>query len=1179
MYVLNNKPSLIQVFFILFLVAHSGLLFGQSQGEENPNLSVITSFNSGISLMDQFKFDAAIQEFNSILAQNDKIIPAWVNLGISHFYGQDYDKALAAFEKALTLDPSEIHSHFVSGLIYINRDQVEKAIDSFTRVIEQDSEDVSANYYLGRLLMRNRDYEEALKYFENVIKNEPYNASAHYNRATALSRLRRMDESRKAMERFRELQELFGSTTVGLQYLEQGQYAVAIQELPAKYLPDYQDPRPSDVRVTFRNVAEESGIIFQHQGPGEIDFTPLANREQFETVIIPWLGSGAAFGDFDQDGNYDIYLANSGSDGALGKLFHNLGDGTFLDVTDESGITESCKTTMALWGDYDNDGYPDLYLVNHGRNLLYHNQQDGTFKNVTDECGAGDEGTGLGGAFVDYDHDSDLDIYVANFIDPDGLDMADKHFPEEFPGAPNRLYRNDGKGKFTDLTQEANLEGGISKTTAVLTGDFNNSRDTDFYLVNYREEDYLLSNKRDGSFELISSFNNDHPIVGATAGDLDGDGLLELLLPVLEEKGFQILKGKHLAFPKPEDKLPYSLNGRLNPINVQTLDYNNDGHLDVLIINAPLFEPAGEDPSILLYRNNGDSLEDVTSEVGLDKFKGLPLRGLSIADYDNDGDLDITVNVNGGAPLLLRNEGGNGNNWLKVTLEGTVSNKAGVGVKTEIRAGTHWQKIENLGGQGFLTQSPSTIHFGLGQHTDVDLIRLLWPNGILQSERELSINTTVPVRELDRKGTSCPLMYVWDGDSYRFHSDFLGGGAYGNRLGLETFNYPDTDEYIKLNRDTTKLKNGKLALTLNSQLEEVIIYDKVELAVVDHPRDYEIYPDEKLLPGPPYLPFRLLTTESASFPVSAVNGKGVDVLHSLKKIDRLYPPVPNPLPFKGYSDTHELILDLGDVNPDYTVLLMYAWIDYADSSSNLAAAQAGLQLRPPYLQVKDQQGNWVTVIEQMGFPAGLPKYMTVDLSGKFLSESREVRIITNMKIYWDQIRVGTGQLRDDYRINRIKPYSAELRFKGNPVPWSPDGKLPRLYDHDRVYFPDWKVHVGAYTRFGDVLELLDEIDDFYVITRSGDEIGIEFALDSLPPLPEGWVRDYLIYVDGFGKDMDPNSGAPQFLGPLPFHGMSTYPYSEEFPDLEAHRKYREKWNTRHFYRAVPELGTRREAEE
>jgi hypothetical protein len=207
--------------------------------------------------------------------------------------------------------------------------------------------------------------------------------------------------------------------------------------------------------------------------------------------------------------------------------------------------------------------------------------------------------------------------------------------------------------------------------------------------------------------------------------------------------------------------------------------------------------------------------------------------------------------------------------------------------------------------------------------------------------------------------------------------------------------------------------------------------------------------------------------------------------------------------------------------------------------------------------------------------------MTVDLSGKFLSASHKVKIVTNMKIYWDQILVDSGQSRDDYRLYRLGADSAELRFKGFPKFVSPDGRSPNVYRYDEPSRAEWKVHVGAYTRFGDVKPLLQEQDDRFVITRSGDEIEARFDVTRLPSLPDGWVRDYLVYVDGFGKDMDPNSATPQFLGPLPFHGMAEYPYTRNSPFLDdpALREYLEKWNTRLVEHAVPDLEQLKAAEE
>lgn len=339
-----NKKLTLNLFLILILALLSGLfLIGQEESRSEKSREVLSRFNSGIALMDQFKFEAAVKEFTAILELDPLILPAWVNLGISHFYGQEYDLALEAFRQALKIDPYEIHTHFVSGLIYINRDQVDQAISSFREVLKQDSQDVSANYYLGRMLMRIREYEEALFYFETVIKNEPYNASAQYNLATALSRLRRTDESRKAMDRFRVLQDLFGSTTVGLQYLEQGKYAVAIQEIPSESLPGYTDPAASQIAVTFKNIASESGVTFTHSGPGKTSLK-VTDKNYFENNIVPWMGSGAAFGDFDRDGFYDLYLSNSSGQGARGSLFRNLGNGTFEDVTEKSGLVEHHQT-------------------------------------------------------------------------------------------------------------------------------------------------------------------------------------------------------------------------------------------------------------------------------------------------------------------------------------------------------------------------------------------------------------------------------------------------------------------------------------------------------------------------------------------------------------------------------------------------------------------------------------------------------------------------------------------------------------------------------------------------------------------------------------------------------------------------------------------------------------------
>jgi hypothetical protein len=708
--------------------------------------------------------------------------------------------------------------------------------------------------------------------------------------------------------------------------------------------------------------------------------------------------------------------------------------------------------------------------------------------------------------------------------------------------------------------------------------DFDNSRDIDMAVANLGAADQILSNMRDGSFSDVAMKAGlaEAGSADLNVGDVNRDSLMDFVLPGREASDSTV------AVNQPDNRFEKVVLGSeiwsSAPVtyhNSALLDYDNDGDQDVLLAGSDIFgkgNTAGN--SVKLLENRKESFFDVTEAVGLGSVESLPVRGVSVADYDNDGDVDFALNVNGGKALLFRNKGGNQNQWVQVQLVGSSSNFAGIGTKVEILAGRLRQKVELAAGHGFLSQSPPVAHFGLGQNRSLDVVRMLWPGGVLQSEIDPQMNQRLSITELDRKGTSCPILYVWDGTNYRFQTDFLGGSAFGALVSPGQFNYPDTDEYIKLDRKALRLKDGYVAVTLNNQLEEVIFFDQLQLVAVDHPGDYDVYPDEKLLPGPPYDDFRLFTVSNPQLPIAASDSEGQNVLPEISHIDRDYPEGFGKLRFKGYSELHELEMDLGNVDPERVILIMHAWIDYADSTSNLAASQAGVKLVPPYLQVQDASGEWVTVVDRMGFPAGLPKPMTVDLSGKFLSSSRKIRIVTNMRIFWDQILVESGQPRMDYQLHKLPVANADLHFRGFPKFVSPDGRMPKVYDYNRIQpAAQWKTHIGGYTRFGDVVPLLDSIDDQFVITRAGDEVEALFDVQSLPPLPEGWVRDYLVFVDGFGKDMDVNSAAPDYVGPLPFHHMSSYPYpaGEIYPRSKETKDYLRTWNTRIVDQWVPEL--------
>jgi hypothetical protein len=287
----------------------------------------------------------------------------------------------------------------------------------------------------------------------------------------------------------------------------------------------------------------------------------------------------------------------------------------------------------------------------------------------------------------------------------------------------------------------------------------------------------------------------------------------------------------------------------------------------------------------------------------------------------------------------------------------------------------------------------------------------------------------------------------------------------------------------------------------------------------------------------------------------------------------VYPDDFHPDPIRGYAEEHGLVLDLGKDAPDHTRLLLTGWTDYAFSSDTVAAYQAGLESTPPYVQVQDVAGRWQKAVE-IGVPVGRPQTVSADLTGKWKGPSRKVRIVTSMRIYWDQVLVDTSSTRATFEAQWLDPDRATLRERGYSAVVTPDGHEPYSYDYERVSWQaPWKAIPGRYTRPGDVRELVTSVDDRFVISRPGDEIALSFDASKLKPLPSGWRRTFLLFADGFSKEMDLNSATPYALEPLPFHGMTRYPYAppESFPMTAERREWMDRYNTRLVGTPVPAL--------
>ncbi len=1065
--------------------------------------------NLGVALMEQYKHEDAVKQFKLALESDADFAIARINLAMADYFLNDAKAAVTEAQAALKVSPTSLHAQYVLGAAYKKDRLYDEAIAAFNKVLAVDAKDPYTNIQIGQIYSSKQQYTQAAEVFRRAMDAEPYNATAVYSLAQAMIRSGNQAEGQKLLTQFQKLKASGYSTTLGLTYGEQGKYAEAVVSTGAEADLISKDAATVkfvdaaaglNVKTTAKPLSTELGRKLT-----KVEFNEDTKRE-----LVSVFSSNVALGDYDGDGKLDLLVSGVDSNKPFIKLFHNDG-GKFSDVTDKAKLTTTGFVSGAVFGDFDNDGKTDLAVFGYQTLAVWKNNGDGSFSDVTEKSGLPKTTAWtMTAAWVDADHDGDLDLFVGNFADLSQFPAKDSAtFPDDFAGEENRLFQNNGNGTFTDITAKTGLAGGKNKTTAVVPTDFNNQRDIDFFVVNYGSPAQLFSNQRDGSFKEIAAsvgINFSGKALGVGAGDLNKDNFIDFYLPGADGEDVSFFSDGKGAFARGGDG---ATGRRGESLAAQITDFDNDGLLDVVTQTA-----AG----VRLRRWLGDKFADAPNSQ-------LPTpnsRSFALGDFTSDGGIDLIGFNNDGGIVALKSEGF-GKNFARIQLAGKTSNRSAIGTKAELRSGSLRQKLE------VYSTSPAVasagVTFGLGYRTSVDALTMFWPAGIMQSELAIKPGDN-QVDELDRKGTSCPLLYAWNGSEY----------------------------------------NGVLSMRMNNQLEEVIFFDQTKLLAVDHPDDTEIYPNERLMPGPPYPEFKIYSVKAPRPPVRATDDKGKDILPLIKDIDRRYPEDFEKLRFKGYAREHAMELDLGNVtNAKQVLLLLTAWIDYADSTANLAAAQAGVEIIPPYVQVKNDRSQWQTVIPQMGFPAGLPKTMTVDLTGKFLCSDSRVRIVTSMRIYWDQILVDASGGNAPVKVTTLDPMTANLHWRGFPREYSPDGRKPLIYDYRTIEpFAPWKAHLGNYTRFGDVLGLLTAADDMYVVTRNGDEIQLDFDARRLPPLPSGWKRTYLVFADGFGKDMDLNSARPETVGELPYHKMKSYPYSpgDAYPNDKRHQDYLERYNTR-----------------
>ena len=1082
----------------------------------------------------------ALELFRQAWRGDSSLFAARLNEGIALLNVQRFDEAREVLLDATQRRPDSARAWYNLGILYRNLAQADPAIDAFEHVTRLDSADADALYFLGQLHSQAGRYDEAIRWFERCLSLDSQHLSAEFALSRAYQLSGNDQAARTHLTRFDELTKSGVGKPISLVYGEQGTYSTAEPVAGVS-------PAPDAFAVRLVPAADQAGIRFDARS------VPSAPN-----TVLPLLGGGACFLDFDGDGRHDLLLPG----GVRGmSLYRNTGNGTFSDVTQVSGLGVSGEALGCAAGDYDNDNQTDLVVGFQGGVSVYRNQGRGTFKDVTTETGIRMDGLPLGMVLLDYDHDGDLDLYISRFtnfpLGPGG-DFSFPFGPQASGG--NLLWRNNGNGTFTDGTTPAGLAGD-APGIAALAADFNNDRAIDLILTGWRTSPAVLTNAREGPFRSVDVWRSSFPAAaaGAIALDFDKDGWMDLAFTHWSQPGFSVWRNlsgngfERVSVPQPQWSRGWGL---------AAVDIDNDGWLDL----AAAGEGSGRGELLLLRNLGGGRFSDMTGTAGLASLQLVRPRALVAADTDGDGDSDLLVTQNGGPPVLLRNDGGNRRRSVRLVLQGLNDNRSGVGTKVEVFAGALRQKWEVPSASGYLGQSAPEILAGIGEAREADVVRLLWPTGVPQDEVQLASGQRHVVKEIDRRGSSCPVVFVWDGKRYQFISDIIGPGIIGEWIGPGERNVPDPTEYLKVDGRLVEPKNGRLSFRFAEVMEEITYLDHVRLLAIDHPSDVVVNPNEYFASQPPFPEFKVVTSRNLRPPRAAIDDTGRNVLPLLLNRDRRYVTGFDSLPYPGYAKMHYLELDLGTIDSSEPLrLIMHGFIDYFTVTSIFAAYQGQVQPIVPFLEIASGNGQWKRVSDDIGFPAGLARTMVSDLSGKLPAGTSRVRIGTNLKIYWDQILIDTTPQNLPFDVHEIPLAEAVFGFRGYPrkVEGSVAGDVSYVYEDVSSSGPFARAS-GQYTAYGNVRSLVTQRDDHFVIIGSGDEVALEFDPGKLPGVKPGWARDYFLYADGFAKDMDFYSAYSATVEPLPFHAMGQYPYGPEtrFPSDAAHLAYRLRSNTR-----------------
>ena len=1060
------------------------------------------------------------------LAQFTQLAPAepagWANWGLLALRQQNFDLAAERLERARSLADDNGDVHYLVGLLESSRGKSAEAITALRRAIELNPQNLLATYKLAEEVEREGNQREFQRLVQQILSIEPDNLAA-------LIDLGRVAAKRGDAETLKSsVAKIVARSSAWPPEVQQ--QVTALQQAM-----NSGDLNGAATRTTFlRNVLVrvpeyQRGLAAIKPPPGE-EAVPFTHFLRLETPVFRVAPADTAV-------QFKPEPLSGTTDGTnWAGAFSLNGEGTPVIATASaqevrlaSGASLSFRggsfRPAILPVDFNYDFKVDLVVASEGGLRFFRQESAEKFTDVTAATKLPAEilnGNYTGAWAADIEADGDLDIVLGS---------SQQH----------KVLRNNGDGTFVEIRPFS----GISVVNDFAWGDIDADGDPDAAMIDEAGTLKVFTNERQGFFTARAVPSNLGNLAGVAIAELNNDSVLDL---VVANNTGMITRLSHKDNDAGWDQSELAKAADVGgPPRMWAADLDNNGGLDLVWGS-----------NVLLSDENGKFTQ---LQTGLEQQR---LEG--VADVNGDGRLDLLAISTEGKPIRAINTGSKNYHWQVVRPRAVQAtgdqriNSFGIGGEMEIRAGLLVQK------QPITTP---VVHFGLGEETAADVIRVTWPNGSVRADFEIKADQTV-VTEQRLKG-SCPFLFAWNGKQMEFVKDTVPwGSAIGLRINtLGTARVEATEEWYKISRDQLVPRDGYYDLRITAELWETYYYDQLSLMVVDHPADTEIFVDERFVIPAAKL---AITTVSTPRPVaSAIDDNGQDVTSAVKSLDGNYLDTFGRGKYQGITRDHYVEVDLGNEVPTGGPLWLIAhgWMHPTDSSINVAISQADKdrqeRAKALSLEVPDGRGGWEVAKPNLGFPAGRKKICLFDLANVFKPGTpRKVRLRTNLEIYWDLLQWATAAPGATPKITHLNPQLADLHYRGYSVINQANASSPEIPDYNRLSGSKqiWRDLIGYYTRFGDVRELLLRADDRYVIMNAGDEMSFRFAAPAAPPA--GWVRDYVIVGDGWIKDGDYNSTFSKTVLPLPYRAKNLYDTPPgRLEDEYVYRQFPDDWQKYH----------------